>query len=170
MLLAASASFVAAGFAIQACGGDTSADPPAVEAGVPEAGIADTGPKDTGADAKDAAPPCDPNADFTTKIPDASIADGASTTGLCAACAKTKCKTELAACNKDCPCQNLASGALDCFAKSQDLLKCGSGFFGANSTTQNIGLAMFDCIRDECNAECAADQFAPDAGDAGDGG
>ena len=173
LFLAASASCVAAGLLIQACGGDEAIAP------VPEAGApAETGTQveagggtDAGTDsatAKDSAPPCDPTADFTSKIPDASIADGASTTGVCVACAKSKCATEVSNCNKECGCQTIASTALECYAKNpSNPLSCAAGFLSASSTTQAVGLAMFQCLREECADDCAANAFDPDAGDGG---
>ena len=107
--------------------------------------------KDTSApDVKDSAPPCDPTADFLKDIPDASIADGATTTGVCLGCAKTKCKTEIADCAKDCACQDIAGKALDCYAKGQAILKCAGQFASVPAATRNIGLALFGCVNNEC--------------------
>lgn len=169
--LGASATMIAGALAVQACGGEEETAP-AADAGVeaaPEAAPRDTGAPDTGVDS---GPPCDTNADFTDNIPDASIADGASTTGVCVACAKSKCGQEVDDCNKDCPCQEVADQALDCFAKGNSVLQCAASFASVPQKTQQIGLALFSCLNDECATECATSSFL-DAGadaDAGDGG
>ena len=94
-------------------------------------------------DVKDSAPPCDTNADFLKDIPDASLADGATTTGVCLGCAKSKCKTELAACSADCACQGIAGEAIDCYAEGRTRSsQCGERLRGELPTaTQNIGLS-----------------------------
>ena len=165
-LALASVSFVAAGFAIQACGGssDDTANP-VKDSGVAET-AAETGPKDAAVNTAEAAVPCDPNKDYLGAIPDASIADGASTTGICVGCAKSKCKAEVAKCGADCTCQQIAGGALDCYAKTQDLIGCGSKLLSVPAATRTIGIALFSCIQKDCADECAASSF----GDGGDGG
>ncbi len=161
-----SVSFVAAGFALQACGGSSSDTAPTVDSGVPET-AADASVKDSSvADAKDAAPPCDPKKDFLAAIPDASIADGASTTGVCVGCTKAKCKTEVDSCGADCTCQDIAGKALECYAKTQDVLGCASKFATVPAATRDIGIALFGCINNKCGNECATSAFT----DAGDGG
>jgi hypothetical protein len=165
-LALASVSFVATGFGIQACGGssdDTSQ--PTTDSGVKET-AAETGPKDTGADTADAAPACDPKKDFLADIPDASIADGASTTGICVGCVEGKCKTEVGKCAADCACQGLAGKALSCYATTQDILGCAAQFGAVPAATRNIGIALFGCVQQNCATECAASAFI----DAGDGG
>ncbi len=171
-LVVAMACSVATGAAIQACGGSSVADPPA-DSGPPETGPADTGPKDTGAKdvATDTAPPCDPKADILSSIPDASIADGATTTGICLGCVNTKCSKEVNDCKADCPCQKVAKDALQCYLKNiANPLVCAGNFTTVPQKTQQIGLSLFSCIRNECDNECAASAFDPDAGDGGDGG
>ena len=170
IFLAAAAS-VATGFAIQACGGDSVADPPA-DSGVQETSVpADTGPKDTGAaDVADAAPACDPTVDITKGIPDASLADGATTTGVCLGCMKSDCAKETKACAEECGCQKIAKDGLDCYLKNTaNPIVCAGNFTGAGITskTQTVGLALIGCIRDKCGDECAASAFDPDAGDGG---
>lgn len=160
-----------AGFAIQACGGDSVADPPATtDSGAQETGPADTGPKDTGVDVFDAGPSCDPSADITKGIPDASLADGATTTGVCLACMKSKCDKETKACAAECGCQKIAKDGLDCYLKNTaNPIVCAGNFSGAgiSQKTQAAGLALIGCVNDECNAECAVSAFDPDAGDGG---
>jgi hypothetical protein len=162
LFLCVSAGLVAGGFALQACG-DTQSD----GAAVVDAGgdVVDATFKDTNApDVTDSALPCDPTADFLKDIPDGSLADGASTTGVCLGCAKSKCSSELAACSKDCACQGLAGDAVDCYLKGGSLLSCGSGFASVPASTRNIGIAVFSCLNNECPTECATSTFNPDGG------
>jgi hypothetical protein len=166
-LALASVSFVAVGFGIQACGGSSDDAPSTTpDANVPET-AAETGPKDAATDtATDSAPPCDTKKDFLADIPDASIADGASTTGACVACVKAKCNAEVAKCAGDCICQSVAGNALDCYAKTQDILGCAGKLATVPKATQTIGIALFSCVQKDCKDECAASAFT----DGGDGG
>jgi hypothetical protein len=163
LIVSFSAVLFGGGFAIQACGGTQSDSTAAVDSG---ADVADATVKDTNApDVKDAALPCDPNADFLKGIPDASLADGASTTGVCLGCAKSKCATELAACSKDCTCQGLAGDAIACYVKGGSILTCGSSFATVPTSTRNIGIGVFTCINGSCADECATSALIPsDAG------
>jgi len=165
-LALASVSFVAVGLAVQACGG-TAADETTPKA---DASVADTstGPaaKDATTDTADAAAPCDPKKDFLATIPDASIADGASSTGVCIGCVKSKCGANVAKCAADCVCQGVAGAALECFAKGQPITTCGAGLFGVPQATQTIGIGLFSCVQQSCKDECAAASFV----DGGDGG
>jgi hypothetical protein len=168
LLLVASAGVVAAGSAVQACGGTEGENTPG-DAGVEAA--PDTGPKDAGKDTGvDTGPPCDTTKDFTKDIPDASIADGASTTGICVACVNTKCSADVDKCKKDCKCQEIAGDALECYAKSQDVFACAGSFVTVPKATRDIGIALFQCVAAECPSECAADQFLDGGTDSGDGG
>lgn len=160
MLLGVSVALAATGGALQACSGDTESTP-AADAG-PD--VVDSGPKDTGADVAVDSSPCDTSQDFTARIPDASIADGASTTGVCMGCVNANCKSAVDKCNKDCTCAGLADDALECYATSQDALKCGGPFFNAPSSTQKIGIELFGCVNNSCKTECAVDAFIQDAG------
>ncbi len=167
LVASTSLSFFAFGAAVQACSGK-SEDTAATDAG----GDALEAGRDTSVtDAADAAPPCDPNKDFLKDIPDASIADGATSTGRCLGCMKTKCSAEIKACAKDCPCQNLASGALECVLKATSQAAqfgCVAPFAKASSETRTIGQSLLFCSQGECKDECATSSFDPDAGDAGD--
>jgi hypothetical protein len=112
VLALASASFFAAGFGIPACGGSSDdAAEVAQDSGVVEA-AADAAKEDATVDAADAALLCDPKKDFFAAIPDASIDDGGSTTGICVGCVKASCATEVGKCGADCVCQNVAASAL----------------------------------------------------------
>lgn len=159
--LGISTSIVLGATAFLACGGGETVSEP-IDSG---ADVVDAGPKDTGPDAQDSAT-CDLSADFTTKIPDASIADGATTSGICMGCVNTNCRKEVAACNHDCSCQNLANNALECYIKTQKL-SCAASFAGAGSSTQKLGIALFGCVNDSCQTECAVNSFIQDAGSDG---
>jgi hypothetical protein len=166
-LTVASAGLFGAAFAVEACGSTTSESATGTDAGadVYEAST----PKDTSVpDAADAAPPCDPTKDILVGIMDASIADGASSVGLCLGCAKTKCGMEIDACKMDCDCQGIAGGALECFAKSQSIA-CVGPFASAPKSTQNIGIALAGCVQQSCPDECQTKQFK-DAGPDADSG
>jgi hypothetical protein len=163
--LAMAAVCVTAGAAVQACGGDATVAEP-VDAGkdvatekAPPAPEPDTGAPDTG-------PGCDTTADFTAKIPDASIADGASTSGICIGCAKANCKSDLDKCTQLCECQKAAGGALDCFFQKGSITACAGPLVGVSAQTRDIGISLFGCISTKCEAECAVNQLVPDAGDA----
>lgn len=171
-LAVVSASLLVTGFGIQACGG-TSEETAGADA-APEAQAAETGPKDSSLpDVADARPPCDPTKDVLKDIADASIADGASTTGACLACAKSKCAAEIGDCQKDCSrtttdlgCQDLAGKALECYAKTQDIFTCAGQFATVGNPTRNIGIALGACVNNNCKTECGVPDL--DAGDAGD--
>ncbi len=162
-----SAVLFGGGFAIQACGGDQSDSTAAIDAGQD---VVDATVKDVSvADVVDANPGCDKKADILKDIPDASIADGGSSVGVCLGCAKVKCATEISSCTADCPCQGVAAKALVCFAKAQtqtQQLACAASFQGVPSSTQKIGLALAGCLQNNCDNECQASNYldgGPDA-------
>jgi hypothetical protein len=155
---------------IQACG-DTTDDNPVTPADAAVEAVADTSPP------KEAAPPADPDAgcdtaaNFTNGIPDAAIADGASTSGICVGCANTQCKAEVTGCNQNCRCQNLMGEALSCYLKNpSNATACAGGFITADQTTQGLGIALLRCLQTKCDDECAAAAFQDGGRDGGDGG
>ena len=171
--LAASVTSLAAAAVAQGCG-ETETTTTAVDAG---SDVADTGPKkDATPPAEDAEPPCDTTQDFSKDIPDAEIADGASTSGICVGCAYDNCKASIDDCNANCECQELAGKALECYTKTGNAIGCAGQFATAkvSKETQQTGIALFSCINSNCKQECQTEQF--DAGgdsgpkDAGDGG
>jgi hypothetical protein len=165
LFLGLSVSVFAGAAAFLACSGGTESTP-STDAGMD---VADTGPVDTGADVARDSATCDLSADFVTQIPDASIADGASTSGICAGCIEAKCKTDLDKCNHDCTCQNLANAGLTCYlAHSDDPTQCIGPFLSAPTSTRNIALGMFGCVNSSCQDECAVNSFLNDGGDGGD--
>jgi hypothetical protein len=158
---------------VEACGGDSTETPAPTDAGKDV--VADVA-KDTNPPVEDDAATCDLKGDFTKSIPDAAIADGASTTGLCLQCAKAKCAGEIEACNKDCPCQGVADDALQCFIKNSNksavelIQLCGGEFGNVPAETQQIGFALGQCVLGKCKAECPADISDAGPKDGGDGG
>lgn len=164
VLVVSGLSLIGAAFAIQACGETELSAPIPAEAG---AGVLDGGENEA-APGNDASP-CDTSANFTDKIPDAAIADGASTTGLCVQCANAKCAEPVGDCNESCECQAIAGDALNCYLKnSRNPIVCAAQFSSVDSKTQQIGLALLQCINKNCKAQCATESFQPT--DAGDGG
>ncbi len=164
-LLGGSISLIAAAFVVQACG-DTEpvTTAPEVDSG---ADVVDSSPPKEAAPADEDAATCDLSADFTTEIPDASIADGATTTGVCLACAHVKCQKQLDECNQDCDCQGLAGDALGCYlANSANPLLCAGNFAGVDSNTQQIAIAAVSCINSGCKKECATEAFLDGGTDA----
>jgi hypothetical protein len=158
--LAASVTSIAAAAVAQGCGETETTSTPA-DGGAADA-VADTGPKkDSAPAAEDAEPPCDTTKDFTKEIPDADLADGASSTGVCMACAKANCKKYIDDCTENCECQGLAAEALECYAKNGgDILKCiGSFPTNVKQETQSTGFALFQCLSAECEEPCQTKQF-----------
>lgn len=159
-LAALSASALAAGVLVAACGGDTDEAPVVVDSGV-EAGpdVVDAGAPDTG---KDAAA-CDTTGDFTDEIPDAALG-GVSTTGLCTQCIKSNCGATIDACNKDCNCRVFVSDVLQCVQKGKSVEVCALSS-KVSPTAKTIGIAqgLSPCLA-KCNDPCAVDELAADAG------
>ena len=167
-LTVVSAALFGAAFGIEACGSTTNDGPTGTDSG---ADVSEAGIKDTSApDVFEAAPPCDPNKDILQGIMDASIADGASTVGVCLGCAKSKCSSEIDQCKMDCDCQAIAGSALECFAMSggvqSKLFACVGPFATAPKATQNIGIALAGCVQQDCKDECQTAQFMDGGKDA----
>lgn len=158
----------AAVFMIEACG-DTDE---AAKVDVPDAGDATTTDVVVAPEAASSedAGSCDPSASFSDGIQDASIGDGASTSGLCLGCASTKCTDKVAACNASCACQSVAGAAIDCYLKDPSAVEaCATPFLNTDSKTLGLGLALVGCVQTKCVQECAipTDGGADDAGDGG---
>ncbi|MBX3225472.1 MAG: hypothetical protein KF795_33510 [Labilithrix sp.] len=159
-------ALVGAAFVVQACGETEVAPEPVADAG-PD--VEDSAPAEAAPPEDEDAATCDLSADFTTKIPDASIADGASTTGICLQCANDKCKAQVTACNQDCPCQGIVGEALECYLKNtSNPLVCAGSLAAVDDNTRNLGIALIGCINSGCKDECATAALQPDGGaDAG---
>jgi hypothetical protein len=168
-LVGVSVSLLAVIGGIEACGGSEDSTPATTDSGPAETSTQDvakdTSPVDTGADTAT----CDLSADFTKKIPDASLADGESSTGLCVGCAEAHCKSDIDKCNASCECKGLMDTALVCFAKNGASIQCAGPFINASKDTQNIGFGLAGCLQSSCPSECPAPN---DGGitDAADGG
>ncbi len=155
---------VALGLAVQACGSSADTDAgteneAGVDAGTAasEASTIDSGAKDSGSG--DGGPPCDKSTDFLAGIQDASFADGATTTGICLSCAKTKCKTQVDACGNSCACRTTGADVLDCYLTTQDINTCGFKLVVAPAEARTLGQDLFTCLGDECTTECAANEL-----------
>jgi hypothetical protein len=169
VFLAASLTSIVAAFIAQGCGETETA------VGPDDAGtdVIDAARRDAPVVLEEDAATCDTSADFTNEIPDASIADGASTTGICVGCAKDNCKKYIDDCNANCQCQGLAGQALECYAKtSGDIVGCLGQFANAKPSkqTQQTGTGLFSCIESNCKTECQTEALNPDGGDPGDAG
>jgi hypothetical protein len=129
----------------------------------------DTAPTDAAGDvAVDTGPPdsatCDLSANLLDKIPDASIADGASTTGICLGCASANCGSFISQCNQSCPCQSAISTGLTCYVQHSDQpTVCVASFLGVDPNIQTIGFSLVSCVQTKCDNECQASKFE-DAG------
>ena len=166
LLAGLSLALVGFSFGVQACSSDGSAFV-ANDAGLDAADATtpyDAAVPDTGTDAETDAG-CDTNADFTTRIPDASVPDSSTTTGLCVACANTECPTEVSNCNHSCSCQNIADKALVCYAKSGGDLFAAYTCVGSTPKDTKNPIALLGCLKSKCGEPCAIGQA--DAGDAG---
>ncbi len=161
---------VGAAAGIQACGGDTTTATP-VDAGndhtVDVVPMDAPAPMDAGQDTN----LCDPDADFLSKIPDASLDDGASSTGICAGCVESKCSKEVAACKANCNCQGAADKGLVCFAMNgldiQKLIACLSkAGVNAAALASGPGQSLLTCAGASCPTECPI----PDGGPMDSGG
>lgn len=139
---------------------DVAADGPGVvEAGVRESAVPDPA---------DAEPACDPHADLLARVHDASIGDGASTTGLCLGCAKRACPDVIDKCTQDCPCQSIVGNALECYVTTQQLGCAGAlADIFVTRETRRYAFELLGCVQHTCALECAIDGGAPAAADAG---
>ncbi|MBX3264463.1 MAG: hypothetical protein KIS78_25685 [Labilithrix sp.] len=159
------AALVGAAFVMQACGETEPAAEPVNDAGLD---VEDSAPSEDAPPVDEDAATCDLSADFTEQIPDASIADGASTSGLCLECAKAKCGAQIAACNQDCPCQGVVGEALECYLKNtSNPFVCAGSLATVDDNTRNLGIALITCINSGCRDECATSSFQDAGSDAG---
>lgn len=155
---------VGGAFCVQGCGAgsdDPGAGdlPDAAESSVRESSVSDVAQ----------AEPCDRSADLFAKVRDASIGDGAGTTGLCVACAKARCGESIAKCTANCPCQGIVGRALECYLTTQ-MLGCAGELadYLVTSETRSDALRILGCVQSECPVECVIDAGTePDANDGG---
>lgn len=171
-LLVVTLPLLAAGilFGLEACSSDstTSSSAPTNEpAATTDAGrdvfIPDANGKDDD-EKKDSAPPCDLSGNFMNDIPDASLADGAATTGACLGCLQAKCPAPLNDCNGDCNCRDFVSEVITCYGEGEQFITCAQTTATTpTAKTQQIGLQLAICIQSSCSNECAFGAFV-DAG------
>lgn len=152
-----------------ACGSTETSTPAPVDSGSETSTPIDSGngqgqtdaAADTGVDAG-----CDLDADLLDQIPDAEIPDTGTTTGICVACARDNCDTEIDKCNGDCQCKAVAEKGLVCYAKSGgDFAKTLTCIGNVPTAQLQKAVPVVNCINTKCKTECGADKF-----DAGDGG
>ncbi len=147
---------LAGGFAV-GCG-STTTDNPVVDAGGDTSAdvTLDQGAQDTGADVKDSGVACVEDSSIATlSPPDAAIADGASSVGICLGCIKGNCDTELNACAADCVCNNAVEGIIGCVLTGTAITTCGAPLAGLTGNSQLLGLSLGQCLIGNCRAECA---------------
>lgn len=169
LVLGVSALFLTTGVAIVACGGDEESGPATSSA---DAGDENQGPTTTPSEAgtpkdsstADTGTGCDTSKNFLEGIPDASIADGATTSGACLGCLQKSCNGALDKCNKDCNCREVVSEALACYLDGKgDILTCAlNSDTSPSSSTQTLGLQIGGCVQNNCKEDCAFGEF--DAG------
>ena len=142
-------------FCVQACG--SSEDVTAELSDAAEDGARESGTPDV----SEPEPPCDRTADLFARVHDASIGDGASTTGVCIGCAKAQCDQAIAKCTADCPCQGIVGRALECYLTTQQL-GCASELanYLVTSETRSNALRILGCVQSECPTECVVDAGA----------
>lgn len=101
---------------------------------------------------------CDPNADLFAKVHDAGIGDGASTTGVCLACAKRECTAAIRACTEHCPCQGIVGRATECYLTTQKIGCAGElTSILVSPETRKDALAVLGCVQEQCPVECVVD-------------
>ena len=151
----ASLALCAATFAIDACSSDGGAASNAPDA-------SDDVSRDVTFVPEDAEVRCDPDADLLERVEDAAIADGASTTGICASCMRASCSHELGRCAEDCPCQAIVGDALQCYLTTQELACLGRlTNYLVRQDTRGRALQLSGCARSTCANECAVDGGEP---------
>ncbi len=153
LFAAFSTTLAAAACTLQACSGGTESTP-SEDAGVdaPVEAAKDTGVTDTGG--VDSAT-CDLSADFSTRIPDAEVLDGATTTGICMGCMKSKCAKAVDGCNKNCSCQGIADKGITCYSKSGGDYAATIACIGSIPSDTKAILALLGCAQEQCGGEPA---------------
>ena len=136
---------------VEAC---TSGDPDAGDS----ADAAAENARDTSYAFEEAEALCDPDADILNEVQDASIGDGASTTGICVACMRKTCATPLADCARDCLCQGIMRDAIGCYLETQNIVCLGKlTSYLLTNATRSKALAVAGCAQAGCPTECAVD-------------
>jgi hypothetical protein len=161
ILLGLTTLALGASLGVAACSSDEGVE------GGGDGGVEAAPPRDATFDAREADPACDPRADLFAKVRDASIADGASTIGLCLGCTKAECAAEVAACTANCSCQGIVGKAAECWLTTQEL-GCVAALANIFVTpeTRRQALQVLGCVQEQCPEACAVDGGATPA-DAG---
>ena len=174
VILGVSCGLVVAGLAAGGCGStvdsgvgaDAGRDAVVRDVAAPPA---DTGPDvvDTGVMA------CAVDADLSmVNLPDASLADGASSIGRCSACVQTTCKMQFAACNDNCDCKSAVLDFFTCYSAGGSITKCGLPLGTLGGDARTLGQGLIVCIDPAfaggpgpgCKDDCAVNALFPDAG------
>ncbi len=91
----------------------------------------------------------------TLTPPDAAIGDSGATLPGCATCLKTKCSSDINACDQLCECKEAVFGVYDCLGKGKGFQTCAvTNFVGAGQETQTIGLSLGQCAGTNCSVQC----------------
>jgi hypothetical protein len=168
VLSGVSALFVS-GLVAAGCGG-TDETPPAQDAGQ-DTSVQDTAPpKDTAPEITDTAKPCVSDADLNTlNPPDAALADGATSVGICIGCAKAACGPQFRDCNNDCECKNAIASVFQCVAAGGTLAACAAPLISGGTVpqvAQNLGLCVYTGCAKECTGSGGRDAGGDGASDA----
>lgn len=162
ILVVLSATSIAGAVASAAVGGCSSEN--AAGEAAPDA--SEAAPRDGALLLPDGEAACDPNADLFAKVHDAGIGDGASSTGVCLACAKRECIAAVRACTEHCPCQGILGRATECYLTTQKIGCAGElTSIVVSPETRRDALAVIGCVQEQCPGECVFD--AGEGSDAG---
>lgn len=148
-----SAGLLAASLSILACGGDSEDSTGDRDSNLVADGSAEA--SDAGSDVR--ADACDTPTDILATVPDASLADGSTSSGLCMACLDSKCSSVIDKCEQDCNCRAVVSDVLGCFSQKGDLMSCfTSTVEQPSAATQALGLSFLSCVSGPCEQACGS--------------
>jgi hypothetical protein len=173
-MIGVSSCLFIAGAAGAGCSSTETSNPPAVDAGK-DVSVADGNTPDVVKDAPvETGPSCQKDADFTQlPVPDASLNDGGTNTGVCVSCVRQNCNTQAQACANDCECNNFVLGFFTCVGGGGSLINCGSGLLSLPQSSRKAGQDLVTCVFGSCQSECGVPNLdgGTDApSDAGSGG
>src|SRR5438094_15211 len=128
-----------------ACSSDDATPAPA------DAGDETTPQRDAPYVPPDAEPKCDPDADLTANVKDASILESGSTTGICVTCLHANCGAPIGDCVADCMCQGRMSDAIGCYLTTQNIACLGRfADYLVTDQTRGRALAVAGCAKANC--------------------
>ena len=153
-ILALSSCMMISGFAASGCGSTQTSNPVATDGGGDV--VADNSVRDVTPDVpREVAPSCIKDADFTQiPIPDASLGDGGTNSGVCVSCVRSNCTSQANACAADCECNNVVLGFFTCIGSGASLTTCGTPLLSLPSGSQALGQALALCVYGNCQSEC----------------